>query len=136
MATIAVQPIVLTDVLLTVGTDTYEAHVSGVTFTPTSPTVTWKGLTPTSVHTFGGTATWTVTLNYAQDWETANSLSIYLMENEGETVSMTFEPKSGGASFTANVILTPGGIGGDVDTVAVSSVTLGVSGKPVRTPAV
>lgn len=135
MATISVAPIILTDVLLTVGTDNYEAHVSQVEFTPTSSTVSWKGLTPTSVHTFGSTATWTVTLAYAQDWVTATSLSRYLFDNEGDTVTMTFEPKAGGPAFTADVIITPGAIGGTVDSVAVATVTLGVSGKPTLVPA-
>lgn len=134
MPAIGVQPIILTDVLLTIGTNDYEAHVSSVMFTPNAPTVNWKGLTPTSNHTFGGLATWTVTLNYAQDWETAQSLSIYLMDNEAQKVVMKFEPQNGGAGFTSNVVLTPGGIGGDVDTVATGSVTLG-SSKPARIPA-
>lgn len=132
MATPAVSPIVLTDVLLTVGADNYQAHVSQVEFTPTSSNVTWKGLTPAANFTFGTTATWTVTLAYAQDWETADSLSGYLFDNEGETVSVVFAPKNGGQAFEADVIITPGAIGGTVDTVAVATVTLGVKGKPTR----
>ncbi len=135
MATITIDPIILNDVTLTVGTDDYQAHVSQVEFTPSSSTVTWKGLTPSSVHSFGTTATWTCTLAYAQDWTTANSLSQYLFANEGESVEMTFEPKAGGPSFTATVIITPGAIGGSVDSVAVATVTLGVSGKPALVPA-
>jgi hypothetical protein len=134
MPPIAVQPIVLNDVLLTIEGNDYEAHVSAVTFTPTSPTVTWKGLTPTSQHSFAGAATWMVTLDFAQDWETADSLSIHLLENELEKVAATFEPKKGGASFASTIVLVPGGVGGGVDTVATSSVTLPAS-KPVRTPA-
>jgi hypothetical protein len=136
MPAISVAPIILTDVLLTVGTEDYEAHVSQVEFTPASTTVSWKGLTPASVHTFGATATWTVTLAYAQDWVTVNSLSQYLFNNEGDTVTMTFKPKAGGPGFTADIIITPGAIGGTVDAVAVATVTLGVSGKPVLVPAV
>lgn len=132
MATIAVQPIVLTDVLLTVGTDNYEAHVSQVEFTPTTSTVNWKGMTPSANFTFGTSATWTATLAYAQDWETLNSLSNYLFDNEGDTVTMTFAPKNGGQAWQASVVITPGAIGGTVDTVAVATVTLGVQGKPTK----
>lgn len=134
MAAIAVQPIVLNDVLLRAVNDDYEAHVSSVTFTPTAPVVRWRGMTPTSNHVFGGVADWAVTIDFAQDWETANSLSIRLLENEAEKEEWTFEPKKGGASFESTVVLTPGGIGGAVDTVAASSVTLACT-KPVRTPA-
>ncbi len=51
MAQIAVQPIYLKDVVLTVDGDTYEKHVSGVTFTPSVTSATWKGLEPTAVFT-------------------------------------------------------------------------------------
>ncbi len=136
MAAINVAPFVLKDVLLTVGTDSYEAHVSQVEFTPSASTQTWQGLTPASVHTDMSTATWTCTLAYAQDWETANSLSRYLYDNEGQTKSVVFRPKSGtGPSFEADIIITPGAIGGTVNSFATATVTLGVKGKPDLVPA-
>ena len=136
MATIAVSPFVLKDVLLTVELDNYEAHVSQVEFTPTAATQTWQGLTPTASYTDVSAATWTCTLTYAQDWETANSLAIYLFNNEGQSVDVTFKPKSGsGPSFDATLIVTPGVIGGTVNQFAVATVTLGVSGKPALVPA-
>ena len=135
MPTIAVQPIVLRDVLLTIGTDSYQKHVSGVTFTPSASTVTWQGLTPDASFTAPVTATWAVTLDHAQDWETEDSLSLYLFENEGEEVPMLFEPVAGGAGFSADVIITPGSIGGAVNSVATGSVTLGVNGRPTVIPA-
>ena len=130
MAQIEVQPIVLRNCLATIGTDSYEKHVSGVTFTPSSSTVNFNGLNPEAVFTFPTATTWTLTLAYAQDWETPDSLSAYLLEHEGEKVTMTFEPEAGGAGFTAEVFIAPGAIGGDVNSVATASVTLGVSGKP------
>jgi uncharacterized membrane protein len=135
MAVIEVAPIVLTDVSLLIPTDDYAKNVSSVVLTPTSSAVTWKGLGKNSF-TGGTTATWAATIEYAQDWETANSLSQYLMDHEGETVTMTFKPVSGsGPSFTAPVTITPGAIGGAVDTVAVGSVTLPCAAKPTRVPA-
>lgn len=135
MAQIAVAPIVLTDVLLTIGTDSYEKHVSEVLFTPTAGIVTWKGLSPGAVFSFPTRATWTCQLSYAQDWETTNSLSQYLHDNEGEQKAAVFEPVDGGASWGATLLIVPGAIGGQIDTVPVSTVQLGVLGKPALTPA-
>lgn len=139
MAVITVAPIILNDVVLTVGTDNYEAHVSKVQFDPSSTVVKWKGLTPASAFNFGTTADWTVSLEFAQDWATTNSLSKYLFDNEGTSKVVTFKPKkpaTGTApTWTATVIITPGAIGGAVDSVATASVTLGVQGKPALTVA-
>jgi len=132
MATIGIAPIVLKDVTLKIGADNYEANVSSVEFVPTASTVTWKGLTPSAQFTSIGNATWVCNLAYAQDWETVNSLSQYLLDNEGEAVVADFYPEDGGQGFRATIVLTPGAIGGTVDTVAVGSVSLGVQGKPAR----
>lgn len=133
MASPAVKPIVLNDIDFVVEADNYEAHVSKVEFIPTSSLVKWKGLTPASVFNFPTAAEWALGLDYAQDWDTPDSLSEYLYENEGQTKEVTFKPRKAGARpWTATVIITPGAIGGAVDTVAVGSVTLGVQGKPTR----
>lgn len=131
MASIAVQPLVLKDVTLTLGSNGYEKHVSSVTFTPKSSTISWQGLTPSAKFTDVTAAEWTCVLEYVQDWDTNNSLSKYLFANEGTTVAATFKPKSGGTpSFAANLVITPGAIGGKVNTYATTTVTLG-SDKPV-----
>jgi len=135
MAQIAIEPIILTNCLLTIGADNYEKHVSRVQFDPSAATVNWKGLHPDAVFSKVARATWTCTLEYAQDWETPNSLSQYLHDNEGTEVAATFSPESGGASWAATILITPGAIGGTVDTVPTATVTLGVKGKPARTPA-
>ncbi|WP_144797705.1 hypothetical protein [Microbacterium paludicola] len=132
MASIAVKPLVLKDVTLTVGTDNYEKHVSSVTFTPSSSTITWQGLNPDAKFTDVTSADWTVAIEFVQDWETEDSFSQYLFENEGETETMVFTPKkgTGNKTFTADVTITPGAIGGTVNAYATTSVTLG-STKPV-----
>lgn len=134
MAVINVQPIILNDCTLVVGTDNYEAHVSQVQFDPSSSIVRWKGMTPTSVHSFPTTSEWACTLAYAQDWSTPNSLAQYLMANEGKTITAKFKPKkpASGTSptVTATLVIAPGQIGGQVDQVATATVTLGVIGKP------
>lgn len=124
-------PFIMGDASLTIDGNTYQDQVSGVTFTPTSSIVTWKGLTPTASFTFPTSATWTLDLSYAQDFTTDDTLAMFLLEHEGETIpDVVFEPVDGGRSFTADITIVPGSIGGEVDTVAVGTVSLG-STKPV-----
>lgn len=135
MATINSAPFVLKDSVLTVDADDYEAHVSSVTFTPATSTVTWQGITPSASFTDTTSPSWTCALAYAQDWTTPNSLSQYLLDNVGERVTMVFQPQgamTGDPMFTATVIVAPGPIGGAVNTVQVGTVTLGVVGTPVK----
>lgn len=138
MATIAAQPFVLKDALLKVGADNYEAHVSSVLFTPSSSGITWQGLTPASAFSDAGSPTWTCTIEYAQDWKTANSLAQYLLANAGTQKVVEFRPQgtaTGNPIFTATVVIVPGPIGGSVNTVQAASVTMGVIGVPVKTAA-
>lgn len=132
MTQIDVKPLVLKDVFLKIAADNYEKHVSGVMWVPSSPTSTWQGLTPSASFSDTGTATYVCTLNYVQDWETEDSLSQYLHEHEGETIEMVFTPVkgSGKKTFTADVTIVPGQIGGEVNAYATTSVSLG-STKPV-----
>lgn len=136
MAQIAVQPIYLKDVVLSVAGSDFEKHVSSVVFTPSVSSATWKGLEPTAVFTNVGASTWTVDLAYAQDWDTTGSLSAYLFANEGAEVTLNFEPVAGGSSWSADVIITPGQVGGAVDSFAEANVSLPVQGRPTYTPAV
>ena len=137
MASISVTPLYLKDVTLTVGTDSYEKHVSSVTLTPSNATASWKGLNPAATFTDAGTPTWTLDLTYVQDWETADSLSAYLFNNAGSEITLSFKPESGaGGTFSATVIVVPGSIGGQVDSYATSTVSLPVQGQPSYTPAV
>lgn len=134
MVDIAVAPIVMKNARLLVPTDNYSAHVSSVTITPTAPTFSWAGLAGNTFNGVGA-ATWVCALEYAQDWETPNSLSQYLHANEGETITVTFEPVDGGAGWTVPLIVVPGAIGGAVNTVATASATLPCTAKPVLVPA-
>tara|TARA_R100000365_G_C2732152_1_gene62218 strand:- start:146 stop:565 length:420 start_codon:yes stop_codon:yes gene_type:complete len=137
MAQINVAPIILRDVLLRFSygegptTSDFEKHVSQVELTPSASTVTWKGLTPTAVFTDTGFATWTCSLSFAQDWETTDSLSQFLYDHEGEKLDVLFEPVSGGAGWESTITISPGAIGGSVDSVAVATVTLGCT-RPTR----
>lgn len=137
MAVIAVNPLVLKDVILTFGANSYQKHVSGVVFTPKGSQITFQGLTPDAKYTDVAAAEWTCELSYVQDWETTNSLSAYLFANEGATIAAVFKPRSGsGPTFTANLVISPGAIGGQVNSYATTTVSLGCSGRPVLVPAV
>lgn len=136
MTTHNVIPLVLKDVELVLGADVddFRKHVSGVTYTPSAPTQNWTGL-GLNTHTDVGAATWTLGLDYVQDWDSPDSLSRYLFEHQGETVAALFRPRSGvGPSFTSNVTITPGAIGGQVNAYATTSVQLGTD-APVLVPA-
>lgn len=136
MAQINVQPLYLKDVVLTVDGDTYEKHVSGVTFTPSVSTATFKGLESAAVFTQASNASWTVDLTYVQDWDTADSLSAYLFNNAGSEITLSFLPQTGSGTWSATVIVVPGSVGGQVDAYATSTVSLPVQGQPTYTPAV
>lgn len=133
MPDIEIAPIIMTDSTLTLGLNGYQGHVSKCQFTPSGGSiVVWKGLKPTSKFSMGTQPTWTLDLDYAQDWETASALSQYLLEHKGETVHAVLEPVAGGAGYEAMVIITPGPIGGTVDTIPTGSVSLGVTGDPTK----
>lgn len=118
---------------LTIDATDFQAQVSAVAFVPSSSTATWKGLAPGAVHTKTSAATWTLNLTLAQDYDEAASLARYLLEHEGESVTAIVEPVDGGQGYTATVQITPGQIGGAIDSFAEATVTLGVEGKPVAT---
>jgi hypothetical protein len=126
--------------IIELGTDDFAAAVSTASLTPAGGTVDYKGLKPEAVFTFPQATTYVLDLSYAQDWNAANSLSRYLWEHKGETVPFTLNPDDtaadptvGSTSWAGMVAITPGAVGGDVDSVAVATVSLGVVGEPVPT---
>lgn len=136
MAKLAVQPYVLKDIVLTVEADDYARHVSTARLEPstTAEKITWHGLSPDAEFSEGGTpeTTWALNLTYAQDWDTDNSLSQYLLDNAGETKTVVLQPKAGSGqkTFTVDVVIAPGPIGGDYNTVQTGTVSLNVNGQP------
>lgn len=132
MTIIPSAPHILRDVDLKIGTDNYEAHVNRVAFVPTTSTVTWQGLAPSASFSGQTAATWTCELSGVQDWTTADSLSEYLFDHEGEEVTVEFTPRKGsGKTWTAIMTCAPVTVGGDVNTVPVFAGTFGLSGRPV-----
>lgn len=133
MAEIAVQPVILQDMVVKIGADDFAAAVSSAIITPAGSIVTWKGLKPESVHAFPVAPTFTLDLEYAQDWAGTTSLSRYLWDHQGEVIEdVVLEPESGvGTRWTFDMIVATGAVGGAVDTVGTASVSLGISGRPV-----
>ncbi|MBN9612566.1 MAG: hypothetical protein J0H64_03735 [Actinobacteria bacterium] len=137
MAKIAVKPFVLKDCTVTIkdgstAVGDYEAHVSKVSIDPNTPTQTWTGMTPSAVFVDAATTQWLCNVDYAQDYETANSFAQFLLANPGKQVTMEFTPKNGGTAkkATVTVICVPGSIGGTVGAFATASVALPVIGQP------
>lgn len=137
MAKINVKPFVLRDCTLNIkdgATDIgdYEFHVSKVEIVPSASVQKWKGLSPAAVFQDVAPIDWTANADFAQDWETLNSLSQYLLANVGKKVTMKFTPKNGAGAkaITVTVTVLPGSIGGTVGAFATSSVSLPVDGQP------
>jgi hypothetical protein len=130
VSTVAAVPFVMKDALVTLGPDSYQAAITKAVFTPSSSVITAKAVAPGAVYTDVDAATWTLDLEWLQDWATSGNLGKYLHDNEGDSVSATFEPITGGATITATVVLTPGPIGGGVGVFAPAAASLGVTGKP------
>lgn len=140
MTLLTVAPFTMKDCTFIVETDDYARHVSSVKFTPTikQDDIEWQGLTPDATFTdeSAPVETWTCDLAFAQDWETDDSLSDYLLTNAGLTKTVQFDPKkgTGNTRFTADVTIVPPPIGGDVKTVAVGTVSM-KSTRPVSSVA-
>lgn len=135
MAQIAVAPYVKKDAVLTIGTDTYEKHVSNVQLTPSVDVVKWQSVTPAGSFQDTTTPVWTLELELAQDWTTTNALAAYLLANSGLQKTVIYGPQGstvGKPKFTFDVMITPGPIGGKVNEVQLSTVTLAVIGQPVK----
>lgn len=133
MAAITPTPLVIKDALVQF-TDSYEKAVTAVVFTPSTSVITATAVSPGATYTDSTPATWTCDLTFLQDWEDPDSLARFLFDNEGVTLPITVEPKAGGTSFAATVVIVPGSVGGTVGTYAESTVSLGCLGKPVPTP--
>jgi len=143
MAVIEVRPFIMRNAIITFGEpgDDFAKAVSSAVLTPSTGSSEFKGLKPSAVFTFPQATLYTLDLSYAQDWASEVSLSRYLWDHKGEQVPFTVNPDDqagvtpavGSTSWSGTVALTSGGIGGDVDSVAVTTVSLGVIGEPELT---
>ena len=125
MTAIVPTPLFIKSALVKFGaTDSYEAAVTDVKFTPSTSVVTTRAMAPAAIYQDADLASWTLEMTYLQDWSVATSLARYLYTNEGSVVTLTFEPIAGGATITASVTVTPGDIGGAVGQYSQASVSL------------
>lgn len=134
---VPVEPLFMSNCTFSVAVDSYEAALSGVVFTPSTPSASWTGLTPGAVFTKNGKATWMCALTYVQDWSTASSLANYLHANEGNSITVDFIPDvddTGSPTISATLIIAPGAIGGKVNAFAETTANLACQGKPTVTP--
>jgi len=127
MAKIAAKP-VLFKAPVSFGTDEYSAHLSQAEFVPTQPTATFTDLDGKTTN-FGGDSSWVFQCAGLQDWETVNSLSIYLNAHEGEEIAVSFP--FAGQTHTGTVIAAAVNIGGTINTPAQFSISMQVQGAPV-----
>lgn len=134
MPNIIPKPIALNDVTVKVAADNYEQGVHGVTLTPTTASTVYKGMTPDAVFPMTGSTSWVLSIDHAQDHETEDSLTLFMLEHRGQRKTFEVAPKRGGASYKIDAICMPGAIGGQVDSTAVASIQLPCFGQPVRTP--
>jgi len=133
VATITPNPLIMRDSTFVVAADEFAAALSSAAFTPAASVISFKGLRPSATYSAATTATWTCDLTFVQDL-TAGSLTNYLFANEGAEIAVTFVPAVGGPSISATIIVTPGAIGGAIDTYGQATVSLGVKGKPTIIP--
>lgn len=136
MAVLEVKPFIMHNAIIQIGTDDFAKAVSTATITPAGGITTWKGLKPDAVFTYPQSVTWTLELEYAQDWGDATSLSAYLFEHQGEVVPATVnvnDADTGETTWALQVAITAGAVGGAVDDVATATVSLGIVGQPVPT---
>lgn len=140
MVNIAPKPIILNDVVLKIEADNYEASVNKMRLVPNTTVAKWKGMTPGSAVNMAADPEWVLELGFAQDHDTANSMSLYLAANIGQekTIAIKTKKPAGAATnstYTVKALILPGPVGGDIDTTAVGDVSLPVNGQPVRTVA-
>lgn len=131
MPVIDIDPLLITDALITFGANDHSAAVTSALFNPNTSVQRWRGLSATSQKR-KYTTDWTLDLNFGQDWETLNSLTPYLRANEGAEVAVTLKPRSdSGPTFTATVLVPPVPIGGTAEQYATASISLGCTAAPV-----
>lgn len=138
MAEIDVQPFIMKNAIVTLGSpgDDFAAACSTVALTPSSGTTPFTGLKKAATFTFPNATTWSLDLTYAQDWHSETSLSRWLYDHAGETVPFSIDPDDlgdGHTSWAGDCSIVEGAVGGDVDSVATATVSLGVVGRPVPT---
>lgn len=114
--------------------------VTAATLTPDTPEEIRKRLC--GQKTVTGTTTWTLDLEYDQNWAEASAgppvvtqgLSLFLSENAGQLADFKIEWPLEDTQATGIVRLKPGPYGGTAGEIAEATVTLGLDGEPTFGP--
>lgn len=132
-------PLFIKSASVKIGTVNYAELISNVVLTPTTPTLSFKGVSGKTFQSTGSES-WQLQFDYAQDFKSTDSLALRLFNDAGKDVTIVITPEAGLSqpTWTVTVTLQAGAIGGAVDAAATASVTLPVTGRPVlgSTPAV
>lgn len=108
----------------------YTAHASKAELAPTANNEVHTDISGTD-HPLGGLSSWVLNIDLAQDWETAQSLSLFLFANDGQTAPA--ELHVAGGTFAFDVLCSASAAGGQGKTAAKASVSLPAT-YPVFTP--
>jgi hypothetical protein len=114
--------------------------VTAATLTPDTPEEIRKRLC--GQKTVTGATTWTLDLEYDQNWAEASAgppvvsqgLSLFLSENAGQLADFKIEWPLEDTQATGQVRLKPGPYGGTAGEIAEATVTLGLDGEPTFAP--
>ncbi len=109
----------------------YANQVTKARFVPDTPIQTLRTLVPDGIVQDVDSTAWVLELSGIQDLVSAQGLARYLFENEGTTVAVKVQPKSGGVEVQANVLIVPTELGGEQGDWAQFEIELPVIGKPV-----
>lgn len=126
-------PLVIEDVMLTLGTKEFSTACDSVSLVPTTAKLRWKPVNGQK-KTIVAKPDWALTLNVGQDFDTTG-LMHELIEGHGEERTFTLQPLGASdlAKIEGTVTLEAVQVGGGSETIAASGVTLDVSGQPVFT---
>lgn len=108
----------------------FSCDVTGANLVPETPVESRKYLC--GPRTTVGSAAWTLSLDYDQDWG-ATGLSTFLHTNAGKRAEIVLESPTLGSKATVTATLVDGPYGGAAGETAEGSVELGVAGQPVFT---
>ena len=131
MATITPAPLYFKDAVLEIDGDDYAPAASSATLTPSVSATTFYGLKPDAMFP-ESSVDWTLELTFVQDWDSTDSLSKLLWDNQGTVIEgAILKPRSGeGPSFEMDIHIVPGAIGGSTRAHATATVSLPVVGVP------
>lgn len=122
---------------LTLAATSYAAQATSVTITPPKAKASdSEEVLDGTILTDGSTDPWTLTIEAIQDFTNAAGLQKYLFDNEGTTVTYSWQPNATGPTFSGSLIVVAPEIGGAVATRLKTKVEMNLTAKPTWTPAV